>query len=153
MSVVKAHSERFTVRVAVYLLLVRDGQVLLLRRCGTGFMDGLYMLPAGHLEADETLQQAVIREVREEIGLQFSPEQLALVQLMHRKSPDGLVYLDAVFQAHGWSSEPENLEPRKCDHLAWFPCSALPQNTIPYVADMIQASLERRTYTEHGWIP
>jgi ADP-ribose pyrophosphatase YjhB (NUDIX family) len=114
-------------------------------------MDGFYGLPSGHLEAGETLQQGVIREAAEEVGLHLRPEDLEFSQLMHRKSTDGLIYLDAVFQANGWTGEPENLEPDKCDHLAWFPYSSLPQNTVPYVVDMIHASFEKRTYTEHGW--
>ena len=37
----------------VHVLLERGGQVLLMRRAGTGFFDGLYSLPGGHVEAGE----------------------------------------------------------------------------------------------------
>jgi hypothetical protein len=41
-------TERFKLRAAAYLLLIKDGKVLLLRRSNTGWRDGEYTLPAGH---------------------------------------------------------------------------------------------------------
>lgn len=42
------------------------------RRCDTGFHDGEFSFPAGHLEPDETLIQAMVRKTKEEIGLRLS---------------------------------------------------------------------------------
>ena len=46
----------------------RDGRVLIVRRARPP-AHGLYTLPGGAVELGETLQQAVIREIREETGL------------------------------------------------------------------------------------
>ena len=45
--------------VGVHVLLERDGRVLLMRRAGTGFFDGLYSLPGGHVEEGESLRPTV----------------------------------------------------------------------------------------------
>lgn len=53
---------RFTLVSAVHLLLLRDDQLLLSRRFQTGYQDGNYSLPAGHVDADESCLQALLRE-------------------------------------------------------------------------------------------
>jgi 8-oxo-dGTP pyrophosphatase MutT (NUDIX family) len=74
-----------------YLVLVRENKILLSRRYNTGFMDGMYGFPAGHLKDDEeTLSQAMVREAREEIGAETASEDLELVHVMHRKQRDYL---------------------------------------------------------------
>jgi 8-oxo-dGTP pyrophosphatase MutT (NUDIX family) len=52
----------------------QDGRFLLVREC----IDGQEVLnqPAGHVDADETIEQAVVRETLEETGYQFAPERL-----------------------------------------------------------------------------
>jgi 8-oxo-dGTP pyrophosphatase MutT (NUDIX family) len=54
--------ERFKLIAAVYVLFVRDGMVLMLRRANTGYEDGNYGLVAGHVDGNETLKEAAIRE-------------------------------------------------------------------------------------------
>ena len=54
----------------------RDGRVLIVRRARPP-AHGLYTLPGGVVELGETLQQAVIREIREETGLAIEPVVLA----------------------------------------------------------------------------
>lgn len=49
--------------------VVQDGKVLVLRRAADDFMGGLFELPGGGVEDGETLQQAVVREIAEEAGL------------------------------------------------------------------------------------
>ena len=62
--------------LAVSAAIFRDGRVLIVRRARPP-AHGLYTLPGGGVELGETLEGAIIREVREETGLGIAP--LALV--------------------------------------------------------------------------
>jgi 8-oxo-dGTP diphosphatase len=62
--------------LAVSAAIFRDGRVLIVRR-GRPPSRGLYTLPGGGVELGETLEQAVMREVREETGLDIQPLALA----------------------------------------------------------------------------
>lgn len=62
--------------LAVSAAIVRDGQVLIVRR-GRPPAQGIYTLPGGAVEAGETLEDAVAREVFEETGLEIEPVVLA----------------------------------------------------------------------------
>ncbi|WP_155984776.1 NUDIX hydrolase [Saccharomonospora piscinae] len=58
------------VRQLVVGAVVRaDDKVLLLKRPADDFLGGIYELPSGKVEGDETLDAALIREVAEETGL------------------------------------------------------------------------------------
>jgi 8-oxo-dGTP diphosphatase len=61
--------------LAVSAAIFRDGRVLVVRRARPP-AHGLYTLPGGGVELGETLEQAVIREVREETGLTIAPQGL-----------------------------------------------------------------------------
>ena len=61
--------------LAVSAAIFRDGQVLIVRR-GRAPAKGVYTLPGGGVELGETLEQAVIREVREETALDIEPVEL-----------------------------------------------------------------------------
>ena len=80
--------KRFTYVGASYLVLIRGRKILLLRRFNTGFEDGNYGLPAGHLDGDETAREGGTREFKEEIGIAINPDDLAVIHAMHRKAAD-----------------------------------------------------------------
>jgi ADP-ribose pyrophosphatase YjhB (NUDIX family) len=61
--------------LAVSAAIFRDGKVLIVRRRRAPAKD-LYTLPGGGVELGETLEQAVIREVREETSLDIEPVEL-----------------------------------------------------------------------------
>ncbi len=58
--------------LAVSAAVFRDGRVLIVRRARPP-AHGLYTLPGGGVELGETLEEAVIREIREETALEIEP--------------------------------------------------------------------------------
>ncbi|MGD0027103.1 MAG: NUDIX hydrolase [Xanthobacteraceae bacterium] len=62
--------------LAVSAAIFRNGRVLIVRRARPP-AHGLYTLPGGGVELGETLEEAVIREVREETALEIEPVALA----------------------------------------------------------------------------
>ena len=79
---------RATFPVTVHLLFFRKNQVLLLRRFNTGYADGQYSVPAGHLDGGETVLAAAAREGLEETGLHIEVDQIAFSSVVHRKDGD-----------------------------------------------------------------
>lgn len=118
--------------LAVFLILIADGRILLLQRDNTGHEDGNWSLPAGHVEHGEAASAALVREAREEIGIELVPESLQQVFTMHRKSADR-TYIDLYFTAGQYDGKVRNCEPEKCSNLLWFELDKLPLNTIDYV--------------------
>lgn len=130
-------------------MLIRDGKILLLRRANTGFEDGNYGLPAGHMDGGETAREAGVREVEEEIGIRIKPENMEVVHVMHRKKEDERI--DFFMTASEYEGEIQNCEPTKCDDLDWFPLDSLPENTIDYIRFAIEKVQVGQFYSEYGW--
>jgi 8-oxo-dGTP diphosphatase len=128
---------------------VRDRHVLLLRRFNTGYEDGNYSVPAGHLDGNETVIQAAIREAREEVGIELSPAEASMVGTMHRKSGDERI--DSFVVASSWSGEPANCEPDECDDLSWAALDVLPSNPNPYVRRALRNYAKGVWFEEFGW--
>lgn len=80
--------EHHKVFVAAYLVLKKDNRIFLMRRANTGYEDGNYGLPAGHLEKGEQPTDAAIREAKEESGVDVLRQNIHCVHVMHR-SDDG----------------------------------------------------------------
>ena len=139
--------ERFKVIPSVYLFLIEDNKILLSRRYNTGYFDGNYSLPAGHLDGNETLKQAMVREAKEEIDIVLDPEDLELVHIMNRRIPDN-ERVDFFFTAKKWQGGPKIMEPDKCDDLGWFEFGNLPKNIIPYIKQAIDSFLGNIIYSE-----
>lgn len=140
---------RFPFASSVHLFLVRVPRVLLLRRWNTGYEDGNYSVPAGHLDGGEQVTQAPIREAREETGIEISPDDLEVVGIMHRKAEDERI--DFFVAATRWAGEPRNCEPDKCDQLRWVDIDNLPENVIPYVRRALENYQAGRWFDSFGW--
>ncbi|MFA6194150.1 MAG: NUDIX domain-containing protein [Patescibacteria group bacterium] len=142
--------ERFKLIASVYALLIKDDRILLLRRFQTGYEDGNYGLVAGHVDGRETMKEAMMREAREEAGIDINDNDLELALTMHRWCGDH-ERIDLFFKVKEWIGIPKNMEPEKCDELSWFPLDKLPNNTIHYIRTAIDCYLKDKSYCEFGW--
>lgn len=141
--------QRFPLVGAVHLFLLRDDKVLLSRRFNTGYEDGNYSVVAGHLDGDEEVKAAMIREAREEVGIELKCEDMEVVGVMHRKSQEERV--DFFLTATRWSGDLRNCEPEKCDDLAWCGLDDLPENMVPYVRRALENYRAGRWFDSFGW--
>lgn len=94
---------RFTPHVTVAAIAEDAGRFLMVRERVRGQLR--YNQPAGHLEAGESLLEAVVRETREETGWRFRPR--ALIGLYRWIAPDGVTYLRATFCGEADDHAPE----------------------------------------------
>jgi len=68
---------------------------------------------------------------------------------MHRnRTESNQERLDFFFAGRDLEPEPHNCEPDKCDDLRWFPADQLPANTIPYIKQAIEMTLNQEPYSE-----
>ena len=142
--------ERFKPFSAVFLILRREGEILLLRRYNTGWQDGHYSVIAGHLDGGETTKQAISREAKEEANIDLKIENLKVVYVMHRRKLDR-EYFDVYLTADKWEGEIRNLEQDKHDDLSWFAYDHLPDNLLPEVKLALKNIENGTFYGEFGW--
>lgn len=94
-------------------LVFRNGKLLITRRYDDAHQGGLWEFPGGKREPDETYEQCLARELREELGTVVEVGQL--VDALTHAYPDKVVHLR--FYACRWiKHEPE---PLGCAEVAW----------------------------------
>jgi mutator protein MutT len=134
--------------VTVHLFFLREGQILLARRFNTGYADGQYSVPAGHLEGGETVMAAAAREAEEEVGIKLERDHMTFSTVMHRMEEEERV--DFFVYVHQWQGEPFNAEPHKCDDLRWVDVDQLPENIVPYVRQALGNHMAGIPFDEFG---
>jgi 8-oxo-dGTP diphosphatase len=133
--------------VDLHLILRQGDRILLGLRSNTGFADGLYHLPAGHLEDGETVTVGAIREAREELGVDIDPADLHLAHVMHNRCGR----LSLFFEVARWSGDIVNAEPHKCKALDWFTVDRLPSNMVRYAMVALDLIRNGSTLGLYGW--
>lgn len=112
--------------------VVRDGngRILITQRAKHAHQGGLWEFPGGKLEAGETPQQALVRELREEVGIEVKTAQ-PLIKVRHDYG-DRRVLLDVWsvddFDGEAWGCEGQALQwiaPQQLSDFA-FPAANLP---------------------------
>lgn len=139
--------ERYKVKVAVYLILIREGKILLQLRQGTDYMCNTWGVPSGHIELGEGCIEALIREVREETGLEFKPCDLIFSMAQHRIE-SGYLCLYFTVQPTVQLAKPRIMEPNKCGGLEFFDLNNLPTPLVPELNDYLLAKVGGYNYID-----
>lgn len=134
-----------------YLILVRDNKILMLRRFNTGYCDGSYSLPAGHVEKNESFTQCIIREAKEEANVILNEVNVEAAVILNINYGMGNERVHSFFSATKWRGEVKNMEPEKCDDLSWFDLDNLPKNMAPEVKLALENFKVGKIYDEYGW--
>ena len=143
-------SDRFKVTPEVQVLLMNGpDQILLLRRFNTGHEDGNYGVVAGHVEADEEVVAAAIREAKEEAGIHIRPADIEVVGVMHRNA--GISRVSFFLVCRKWCGNIVNAEPDKCDDLSWHSIHDLPGNMVTCIRQGLKNYRNGTYYDGFGW--
>lgn len=141
--------EKHKVFLNVYLILEKDGHVLLSQRKNTGYEDRKWSLVSGHWEKGETATQALVREAKEEIGIIIKHEDLQVIYILHRHSDRDNI--DLFMKCSHWIGDISNQEPHKCGGLKFFSYEDLPSNIIECIRDVLHNTKNGKIYSEYGW--
>ncbi len=101
---------------------MRDGRVLLARRARPP-QQGLWDTPGGFVEPGELPEDAVVRELREETGLEVEPVRL-IGFFLDRYGDDGVSTLNIHYEARVLGGEESPAD--DVSELGWFPLDAIP---------------------------
>lgn len=121
----------------------------MLRRKNTGWEDGKYSVPGGHLEPNETVSRGVKREANEEAGVDIDLKDLKLIHAMHRKS--NFDYIDLFFIVNKWKGEPKNAENHMADDAQWFSLDKLPENILTHQKLALDNYKNKINFSEIGF--
>ena len=139
--------ERFKSTICADILITKrienDTYILLMKRQNTGSDDGYYELPGGHLERNEDLFDAMIREAKEELCINLKRKNIKLIHLLHHYNGERLNF---IFETDGSKLNPQIGEPNKCSELKWVKINKLPKETTSKVKKIIKNILNNEFY-------
>ena len=106
-------------------LIFRGGKLLITQRHAHSHLGGLWEFPGGKREAHETYEQCLVREIREELGVEISVG--ALFEEISHAYPEKSVHLK-FFVCRLLSGEPQPLD---CAAVKWVDRSELEAHEFP----------------------
>jgi 8-oxo-dGTP diphosphatase len=136
-------------QVGVGGVLVRGGKVLLIRR-GKEPLRGRWVVPGGTVEPGETLQQALVREMREETGLEVAPEGLLTVLDAIHRDGGRLVYHYVILDYLCRYVSGEASAGSDAEALAWAGPDELDDFDLPPKAREVVEDAFARVAARHG---
>lgn len=133
-------ADRPVTEVAVGVLLLSDGAFLLTSRPAGKVYAGYWEFPGGKLEAGETVEQALRRELQEELGITIGPVEAWKTQMVDY--PHALVRLHFC-KVRQWAGD---LQMREAQTFAWQQLPVAVQPVLPGTVPVLTWLAEERGF-------
>jgi mutator protein MutT len=121
-------------------LIFHKGRLLITRRRAGSHLGGLWEFPGGKREPDETFEQCLIREIREELGMEISVDDL-FEEITHAYE-EKTVHL-RFFLCEWMGGEPQALD---CDSFQWVGKDELAQYEFPAADARLLEKLSEKSF-------
>lgn len=118
-------------------LIFREGKLLITQRHAKSHLGGLWEFPGGKREPGETFEKALVRELREELGVEVSVG--GLIEEINHDYPEKSVHLK-FFDCQIVSSEPK---PLGCAAVRWISRGELKRFSFPAADAQLLARLQQ----------
>ncbi len=143
----------FRVPVAIIIVLRQGDHVLLAKRANTGFKDGYFALPGGKHDGNEPLVEGVVREAKEELGIDCLTKDVEFRGIIHTQMPEPyteVMYI--IFEIVKYEGTVVNNEPHKCSEIQFFHVDNLPDKMTEVSRRCVINTFAGIQYDEMGWI-
>ena len=140
-----ALQQRYRIIHTARLVLEQNGEVLFLaqtKQNGNGFS-----LPGGKIQGAEFAKDALIRETKEEIGLDIKKKQLVLRHVSFKKLKS-VIEIIFFFYTDLLTGDPIICEPEKFKEIRWFMPKDYPGKMPPIIKQSLKRILDGKLYTE-----
>ncbi len=128
-----------TMVVVAAALLGTDARVLLQKRAPGRSMAGLWEFPGGKVEEGETPEIALVRELKEELGIELTPEALSPACFASAEVGDRHLVL-LLYLCRSWDGVPRALD---AEQLAWVSLEAMHDLPMPPADEPLIGLLEK----------
>ena len=142
--------EKKRVGAGVGVFVLRDGRVLLGRRHDDPEKadselhgEGTWTMPGGKLEFGESFEQAIVRELLEETGIQA--KKIKLISVTNDYVGDAH-FITLGFLCTDFEGEPKVMEPDEITEWAWFSLGDLPKKIFKPSEKIMKNFLENEIY-------
>lgn len=124
-------SDKLHIVTAVAVIRRNDGRILLLkRRNDETVYPGHYTFPGGKIEGNDTISQTLIKEVKEECGLDLEPG-FILIKEKAIGRPDGQTSKSLSFLCSAKNTDVVSIDKKDFTDYAWVPLHEL--RALPHV--------------------
>jgi 8-oxo-dGTP diphosphatase len=113
--------------VVAAALIDTQNRILLSERPAGKFLEGMWEFPGGKISSDERPEEALIRELKEELGIKVSPHSLMPLNFVSHSYTDFDIIL-LLFVCHQWEGE---IVPREMQNIRWVAVEQLHSYPMP----------------------
>ncbi|MEM9977845.1 MAG: A/G-specific adenine glycosylase [Cyanobacteria bacterium P01_D01_bin.2] len=124
--------------IGVAVIYDGDGRILIDRRKQEGLLGGLWEFPGGKIEPNETVEECVSREIKEELNIEIAVND-RLITVSHAYSHFKVTL--NVFNCTHLSGEPQPIE---CDEIKWVTLDEIDNYPFPKANSQIIDAIKQR---------
>jgi mutator protein MutT len=100
-------------------ILVKDKKILLGKRKKDRLYPDIWDIFGGHIEPEESEEEAMVRELEEELGIEVKKYEF-LESYQDKEPTCGLDYIHHLFIVSSWTGTPFNKNPWEHESIGWF---------------------------------